>query len=292
MTGLTEAGREAVRSAASRHGVSEDAAEAMLHALVRGGGSMAQFNIPELGGNGQWMAGGMTMVGDIFNSGLQAQVAGLASDLSQAMSTSRLVEAPKTTMMSGHGWWPDGLGQPSSTGGQNDISYAVFPSTRRLAVQVGGRVYLFDTGNHVIGGVSQSQSGGGLSTLSFQSQLGNLAVVELPRVEPEEPEPRSEGSQEPRSRKPETGDTVRAAEPEPKPRAVDPEPVSPKPAPEPAPEPEPKQPAVKASASAPASGSDIDTILTTIERLAELRDKGALTEAEFDAKKVELLSRL
>ena len=103
MSGLTEAGRQAVRDAAARHGVSEQAAEAMLHALVRGGGTMAQFNIPELGGSGQWLASGMTMVGDMFNYGLQARVAGLASDLSQAMAggptgwASRVPPAGRTT---------------------------------------------------------------------------------------------------------------------------------------------------------------------------------------------------
>jgi predicted Zn-dependent peptidase len=35
-----------------------------------------------------------------------------------------------------------------------------------------------------------------------------------------------------------------------------------------------------------------DDILGTIERLAKLRDAGALTEEEFSAKKSELLSRL
>jgi hypothetical protein len=35
-----------------------------------------------------------------------------------------------------------------------------------------------------------------------------------------------------------------------------------------------------------------DDILTTLERLADLRQKNILTEAEFAAKKAELLSRL
>ena len=58
----------------------------LLQALVNGNGMMAQFNHRELGGNGQWMLGGMTMVGDMFNHGLKAKVDGLCSELSQLLA--------------------------------------------------------------------------------------------------------------------------------------------------------------------------------------------------------------
>lgn len=45
----------------------------LLRAVVAGGGSMAQFEHPALGG--------MTMVGDIFDSALKAKVDGLSGDL-------------------------------------------------------------------------------------------------------------------------------------------------------------------------------------------------------------------
>jgi Short C-terminal domain len=35
-----------------------------------------------------------------------------------------------------------------------------------------------------------------------------------------------------------------------------------------------------------------DTVLATLERLAELHQKGVLTDAEFAAKKAELLARI
>lgn len=294
MSGLTEAGRRAVREAAGRYGVSEQTAEAMLHALVRGGGTMAQFNIPELGGNGQWLAGGMTMVGDMFNHGLQATVAGLASDLAGQMRAERLVEAPKAASMGmmgqTHGWWPDELGQPSATGGQNDISYAVFPSTRRLAVRLGERVFLFDTREHNIGGVSQSQSGGGLSSLSFQSQYGNLALVELPRVDGGQAQTQTGGGQgqsqggHPQARSQDAGmqpeRTPAHAEAEtPQETRIE--------TPRAAPPPSPPMTAGPSTALA-----DVDSVLRTIERLAELRDKGALTDEDYNAKKTELLSRI
>src|SRR4051812_30189658 len=57
---LTDQGWQAIKDLAGRYGISTDAVMAMLQALVRGNGSMAQFNHPELGGGGQWMRGGMT----------------------------------------------------------------------------------------------------------------------------------------------------------------------------------------------------------------------------------------
>ncbi len=51
----------------------------------------------------------------------------------------------------------------------------------------------------------------------------------------------------------------------------------------------PQKPAASAAAPAPASTEDI---LTTVERLSDLRQKNILTETEFAAKKAELLSRL
>ena len=75
-------------------------------------------------------------------------------------------------------WWPADLGVPSSTGGQNDARYAVFPGTRRLAIQINGVTRVFDTGEHQIGGVQQQQ-GGGSGSVNFTSQLGTFDVSSL-----------------------------------------------------------------------------------------------------------------
>ena len=58
----------------------------LLRSLVNGNGTMAQFNHPELGGGGQWMRDGMTMVGDMFNHDSKAKVEGLCSGLSQLLT--------------------------------------------------------------------------------------------------------------------------------------------------------------------------------------------------------------
>ena len=49
---------------------------------------MAQFNLSEPGGSGQWMSGGMVMVGDVFNRGLKARVDSLCNDLAALLSAS------------------------------------------------------------------------------------------------------------------------------------------------------------------------------------------------------------
>src|SRR5271155_589213 len=83
---LTREGRERIDELAQRYAVSADAVMTLLQALVNSNGTMAQFNHWELGGNGQWMLGGMTMVGDMFNYGLKAKVDGLCSELSQLLA--------------------------------------------------------------------------------------------------------------------------------------------------------------------------------------------------------------
>ncbi len=163
---------------ARRHGFSADAAGAVADSLRHGGGRMAQFNHPELGGMGQWSAGGMLMIGDMFNHALKARVDALCQDLA-AMPVATQSDAAQGPEPASH-WWPDGLGTPSATGAQNDMRYACFPDQRRLAVMQDSRVRVFDTGDHRIGGFSQQQSGS--QNLSFSSQLGTVRLEDLKEV--------------------------------------------------------------------------------------------------------------
>jgi hypothetical protein len=164
-----------VADIAQRHGFSADAARAVAEALRRGGGSMAQFNHPELGGMGQWAAGGMLMIGDMFNHGLKARVDGLCRDLAAMPGPVPAAAEPAP----GH-WWPGDLGTPSATGAQNEMRYACFPEQRRLAVMRDGRVRVYDTGEHRIGGFSQQQSGS--QSLTFSSQTGLVRLEDLKEV--------------------------------------------------------------------------------------------------------------
>ena len=85
MSKLTPEGEKIVAALAERYAIGVDAVKMMLDAVARGGGSMAQFNLPEFGGNGQWMRGGMTMVGDMFNNSMKATVDNLCNDLSKVL---------------------------------------------------------------------------------------------------------------------------------------------------------------------------------------------------------------
>ena len=178
---VTPEAENAIADVATRHRLSRETVVAMLFAVHAGGGTMAQFSIPELGGSGQWMRGGMTMVGNMFDNALKARVDALCNELAQLIATTPVfsVAAPVSGLgFASANWWPADLGVPSSTGGQNDVRYAVFPATRRLAIQVEGVTRVFDTGEHQIGGVQQQQ-GGRHGSVSFTSQLGTFDISSL-----------------------------------------------------------------------------------------------------------------
>ena len=68
---LTPDGEKIAGDLALRHGFSVAAVTQMMNAVLHGNGSMAQFSHSEFGGSGQWMRGGMLMLGDMFNHGLK-----------------------------------------------------------------------------------------------------------------------------------------------------------------------------------------------------------------------------
>ena len=212
---LSAAGNQFVQTLAQRHGISSDAATHMLWAVSNGNGTMAQFNHPEFGGCGQWMQGGMTMVSDLFNNHLKSRVDSVCNDIAQELARNQLVAfsgsfqsqsqsgASAQTQAAGvmgsanslfvpdptENWWPAELGSPAAIGSQNNIRYAYFPNARRLAVTTGGDAWIYDTGDHQIGGFSQQQGAGG--SITFNSQFGVVNLSSLPVVNrggvPQEP---------------------------------------------------------------------------------------------------------
>jgi hypothetical protein len=259
-----------------RHGVSQGVIEHLTMALIAGHTNQAQFNHSELGGMGQWSSGGMIMVGDMFNNGLKHRVDMLCSEIADYIRSGKLsgpkLDRPHQSQSQGDGSsffyqssshsssWPHHLGQPSSTGAQNNLRYAFFPANRRLAIDVNGQMTVYDTKDHNIGGFSQQQSGD--QSLTFTSQHGLVRVADLDIVttaddSPDRPQ-----------------DTQRAVSAQ-----VEPIPV----------------PAMTPSTTSVASGPtafDQDDIISKIERLAGLRSKGIISDEEFAAKKTELLDRL
>jgi hypothetical protein len=298
MQQLSPAGQQIIDGIAKRYGYSSDAVLSMLQSVINGNGSMAQFNHPEFGGSGQWMSGGMTMVSDMFNNHLKGSVNNLCSELSQLVaaqpdllrsgsfqsqsqggqqqnnySGSYNSNARNDTAASGASlfvppapgsatnWWGDDLRWPNSTGAQNDVQYAYFAQARRLAIRVNGRVTIYDTLDHQIGGFSQQQSYGG--SLSFNSQHGLIDVARLPVVSIDGVPQRAESANNA------------------------------------TPAPEFSQ-AAPAATVPPSAGQQRETIsnaaesdiFAMIDKLAELRGRNILSETEFEAKKTELLARL
>jgi hypothetical protein len=289
MRQLSPAGQHTIGDIAQRHGFSTDAVMGMLDAVINGNGSMAQFSHPEFSGSGQWMRGGMIMVSDMFNGHLKGRIDALCNELSnlvanqpdlvrtgsfQSQSQGGYSSGQQQSNYGGGGspqqqdgngfgaaslfvapsadWWGADLRWPNSTGAQNGVRYAYFAQARRLAIEINGRVTIYDTLDHNIGGFSQQQSYGG--TLSFNSQYGLIDVGSLPVISVD-------------------GQAVVAAV---------------------APAPLPYLPAFEASvppsaSPVPSAGGDV---FAMIERLADLRAKGVLSDDEFNVKKAELLARL
>jgi Short C-terminal domain len=279
---LTPEGQQTVAELAQRYGVSIDAVMTLLHALVNGKGTMAQFAHRELGGRGQWMPGGMVMVGDMLNHALKTTVDGLCSELSRLVTPDLWQAQPARSQRQSQGvqppprgglsqadsrreptavslfvpapagreeaWWPADLGVPAASGAQHTMRYAYFPEKRRVAVAVNGKVTVYDTLDHHMNGVSQHQGAG--SSLTFTSQHGVMALNTLPVV--------SSGCP----------DCPEAELLVPTSRASTPLPVS------------------------EAASAQTTDMFAALERLAELKQKGILSEEEFTAKKAELLRRI
>jgi len=272
MQELTSEGQQVVNDLANRHGFSRDAVTNMLFAVLNGNGSMAQFNHPEFAGSGQWMQGGMLMLGDMFNNALKGRVDSLCSDISRILAnqpgllrsgsfqsqsqggggqqsqgygqpmghSSLFVPDPATN------WWPQDLGSPSATGRQNNLKYAYFANSRRLAVETSGQVWVYDTLDHQIGGFSQQQGIGG--SILFTSQYGTVNLADLPVISIDgQPQAQAQSTTDAVPAQNTSGDPHMTQEPD---------------------------------------------IFAAIERLADLRAKGILTDAEFAEKKAELLGRI
>jgi hypothetical protein len=276
MQKLTDVGENLVNNIASRYGLSHEATVHMLVAVNNGGGSMAQFNCPELGGSGQWMRGGMTMVGDMFNNGLKNTVDNICNELANVLANNQIFPVILAGTPGSSEWWPSNLGRPFSSGAQNNTRYAVFPN--RLAVELNGHVSVFDTLNNNIGGVSQQQ--GGNASLIFSSQFGTIAVSSLPLISGPGIAPAAQ-----------TNFAQPAAPAAPLETQATQNNFS-------------VEQNLNNSTSQQAANHNLNSAdhlsvpsnandaLELLGKLAKLRDVGALTDDEFNAKKTEILSRI
>lgn len=287
MAQLSPAGIHAVQDIAQRHGFSFDAVQSMLNSVINGNGSMAQFNHYEFGGSGQWMQGGMTMIGDMFNNYLKGRVDNLCAELSRLISNQPdLMRTGSFQSQSQNGntsynnfggtscdnnnpnslfvavpaqanWWGPDLKFPNSSGGQNGMRYAWFSQAHRLAIESNGQVIIYDTLDHNIGGVSQ-QSGN--NAVSFSSQYGYVDLSRLPIISINGQPPLAPAPTPTSSYAPSYSSSTQNG-------------------------------AIPVNNPVTSSGGDSD-IFASIEKLAALQSKGILSEQEYASKKAELLSRL
>jgi hypothetical protein len=284
MAQLSSNGIRAVQDIAQRHGFSFDAVQSMLISVINGNGGMAQFSHYEFGGSGQWMQGGMTMIGDMFNNNLKGRVDNLCAELSRLIQNQpELMRTGSFQSQSQNGntvynsfgggggentnpnslfvpepaqasWWGPDLKWPNSSGGQNGMRYAWFSQARRLAMEVNGQVIVYDTLDHNIGGVSQQQSGG--YSVTFSSQYGYVDLSSLPVI------------------------SINGLPP-----------LAPTPAP-PAPSYSNAQSGIAPTYTTATPSVGSDDIFASIEKLAALQSRGFLSDQEYADKKADLLSRL
>ncbi len=284
MPQLTPAGQQAINDISQRTGFSPDAVTSMLYSVLAGNGTMAQFNHPEFGGSGQWMSGGMIMTSDMFNNALKARIDNLCWDLS------RLIQAEPGLTMSGSfqsqsqggqmqgGQMQSGnfqaqnssgpMGQtslfvPGPSGGANwwpaDLGSPASVGAQnsvRYAYFPGSRRLAIDlNGQLTVYDTLDNQIGGFSQQQSGSGSLtftSQYGVVDVASLP-----------------------VVSGAAPQ-----------APSYAPPPPPPPPP------APAAPMADNAQQGEILGAIQKLGELYEKGFLSEAEFSAKKSELLGRL
>lgn len=290
MRQLSATGQQLINDVAQRHGFSFDATMSMLDSVLNGNGSMAQFNHPEFAGSGQWMRGGMTMVSDMFNNYLKGRVDGLCSDLSNILASQPdLIRTGSFQSQNQNGgsynhqaqtshsgfdsgqqqqggsFGPASLFVPPAPGTSNDWWPADLRWPNSTGAQNGVRYAYFAQARRLVIDVNGTvtvydtldhQIGGFSQQQSVGGTLSfssQYGLIDVASL----PVVSSNGI------------------PPQAPAMASPRPLAP--------------------ASLPSTGNSTGNeqdIFATIERLAELKAKGILSEDEFAAKKAELLSRL
>ena len=281
MQQLSPQGQQTIDNIAQRHGFSTDAVLSMLQSVINGNGSMAQFNHPEFSGSGQWMSGGMTMVSDMFNNYLKGRVSNLCAELAQLVANQPdLLRSGSFQSQSQNDQQQSNYSSQygSNSGSSPSVSLFVagtssdwWPNDLRWPNSTGAqngvryayfgqarRLVIEVNGNVTVYDTLDHQIGGFSQqqsfdgSLSFSSQYGLVNVGSLPVISVNGLTP-----------------TVNAV--------LINTPYVNTPAP---------------SAPAAVNNSGENDIFSTIDKLADLRNRGILTEAEFNSKKMELLSRL
>jgi hypothetical protein len=294
MRQLSPSGLQAIDEISQRHGFGADAVLSMLESVINGNGSMAQFSHPEFSGSGQWMRGGMIMVSDMFNNYLKGRIDGLCNELSNLIADqpdlirSGSFQSQSQGSQGGQGAFSPGQHQSSFAGVQQQqgpsgpmgpVSLFVPPAPgtsedwwpgdlrwpNSVGAQNGVRYAYFAQARRLAIDVNglvtvydtlDHQIGGFSQQQSVGGSLSfssQYGLIDVASL------PVVSSTGQPQNSPATPAGTAQATS--------------------------------AALGSAPPAGSDQD-VFAAIERLAELRAKGILTDQEFSAKKAELLSRV
>ena len=268
MPQLSSEGRRAVEDVARRMGFSPDAVTSMLFSIVAGRGGMAQFNHPEFGGSGQWMSGGAIMISDMFNNVLKARVGALCNELSALIPDEHGIAAEGPFQSQSQGKPAELNARLSSllapeTSGRSNWWPPDLGSPSSVGAQNDVRYAYFPAERRLVvdlkGKVTVYDTQGHQIAGFSQQQPGSGSLSFVSQLGPVDV-----------GRLPVFSGTDEARAPS--------EPTH--------------RPAAEPNAVANDAGSRQRDILAAIERLGELQARGVLTDAEFSAKKADLLGRL
>jgi hypothetical protein len=264
MVDLTPDGQRIIADAARRYSVSPGAVRALFEALLASNGAMAQFNHPDLGGMGQWSSGGMIMIGDMFNNELKNRVNALCADLSETVQIAgALIQHPRSSQSQS---------QSRGNGGRFSLS------ENSLFVRADAR----DWWPSELGAPGSTGAQNDMRYAWFPDRR-RLALDVNGRISIHDT---GEHSITGFSQQQDGGQTLTFTSQHGVVRLDSlPRVAGAGPEPDVGPEAEP----VTGRSPETQAGSDI---FVSIERLTGLRDKGLLSEAEFAARKTELLKRL
>jgi hypothetical protein len=268
MTQLSPEGLRAVEEIAHRTRFSPDAVTSLLFSMIVGRGGMAQFSHPEFGGSGQWMAGGGIMISDMFNNALKARVDALCNELSALVRCEPGIAAAGSFQSQSQGSQADVGGASSSllaglTPGATNWWPADLGAPSSVGAQNEIRYAYFPAARRLVvdlnGKVTVYDTQDHQISGFSQQQPGSGSFIFSSQLGPVDV-----------SRLP----VVSGA----KGTETSPEPT--------------RKPLAEQVAGTSGVASGHEDILAAIERLAGLHARGILTEAEFSAKKAELLERL
>jgi Short C-terminal domain len=276
MRQLSPAGQQVIDGISQRHGFSGDSVLCMLDAVINGNGSMAQFSHPEFSGSGQWMRGGMIMVSDMFNGHLKGRIDALCNELSNLVANQPDLVRSGSFQSQSQGGFDSGQQQNHFSGGAMQAQGSGFGTASLFVAPPAGMSADWWGADLRWPNSTGAQNG---VRYAYFSQARRLAIEVNGQVTIYDTLDHSIGGF---SQQQSYGGTLSfnsqyglidvGSLPV---ISVDGMAV--------------QAPAPQFANAAPSSGGDV---FATIERLADLRAKGMLSDDEFNAKKAELLARL